>query len=172
MLYLCVYAVATIGTFAVFDVLGRPGIQLEEMMTCVSAAGDPPYAAMRRGVSCWLHGHSRHGRFLGKFQIFGSASRWRSRALSNGLLRPIFVALAIVGVVERSGFRGILYGCVAVMYFHRHRWAAAVLKEAPGAAGHGDLLFLTVALGLYPRTLAPRSEPHPAASRSISPAET
>jgi NADH-quinone oxidoreductase subunit N len=152
MFYLCVYAAATIGTFAVFQYLGRQEYPLEGIDELAGLGRERPAPAAMLAVFMFsLTGIPIVAGFWGKFQIFGSALFVDSN--SAGGLRPWFIALAIVGVLNAAVSAGYYLRIVAVMYFR------SPLGKLRAEGGSGALLaaalccLLVIGFGLYPRPL-------------------
>jgi NADH-quinone oxidoreductase subunit N len=153
MFYLAVYAAATIGTFAVFEHLGGSARRVEGIEELAGLGRDKPaLAAMLAAFMFSLTGIPILAGFWGKFQIFGSLLRVASTP-ETAVLRPWFIALAIVGVLNAAVSAAYYLRIVAAMYFR------APLGKARAQGGTGALLaasvccLLVLALGLYPRPL-------------------
>ena len=151
--YLCVYAAATIGTFALFEYLGRRGGRLEGIDELAGLGREKPAAAAMLAVFMFsLTGIPILAGFWGKFQIFGSAL-----FVDSGGLRPWFIALAVLGVLNAAVSAAYYLRIVAVMYFR------SPLGKPRAEGGAGALLaaalccMLTLGLGLYPRPLIDES---------------
>jgi NADH-quinone oxidoreductase subunit N len=151
LFYLCVYAVATLGTFAALAYLGRSDRQLDTVDELAGLGRSRPIAAAAVAVFMFsLAGIPPLVGFWGKLVVFGSAL---STGLGNGAAaqRQVwFVTLAVVGILNAAVAAAYYLRIVGVMYFRtplatpkaqggRGPWAAAAL----GA-------LLAVALGLYP----------------------
>jgi len=154
MFYLCVYAAATIGTFAVFEHLGRHGGRLEGIDELAGLGREKPADAAMLAVFMFsLTGIPIMAGFWGKFQIFGSALSVDATPPFSGLLRLVFLVLAVIGVLNAAVSAAYYLRIVAVMYFR------APLGKPRADGGPGALLaaaiccILTLALGLYPRPL-------------------
>jgi NADH-quinone oxidoreductase subunit N len=91
--------------------------------------------------------------FWGKFQIFGSALFIDSDPASTGLSRPLFIGLAILGVINAAISAGYYLRIVGVMYFR------SPLGTPRAEGGRGSWLaaaiccILTLGLGLAPGLL-------------------
>ena len=129
--YLCVYAAATLGTFAVLAYLGR------------AAAAD----RNRRGTGRLGPHPPRHGRRVGRLHVqpcrpaarrgtVGQADALRQRLerrrRRRRSLRPWFIALAIIGVLNAAVAAYYYLRIVSLMYF-REPLATPRAEGGPGA---------------------------------------
>ncbi|MCC6123735.1 MAG: NADH-quinone oxidoreductase subunit N [Pirellulales bacterium] len=158
MFYLCVYAAATIGTFAVFEHLGGSTRRVEGIDELAGLGREKPtVAAMLAAFMFSLTGIPILAGFWGKFQIFGSALSVASDA-ETAFLRPLFIALAVVGVLNAAVSAAYYLRIVGAMYFR------APLGKFRAEGGTGALLaaalccLLVLGLGLYPRPLLRASD--------------
>jgi NADH-quinone oxidoreductase subunit N len=155
MFYLCLYAVATIGVFAAIEYLGRRDRRLDTVDDLAGLGREKPaVAAMIAMFMFSLAGVPVLAGFWGKFQIFGSALSIDPAVDANGLIRPLFIGLAIVGVLNAAISAGYYLRIVSAMYFR------PPLGKFHAEGGRNTLLtaalccLLVVALGLYPRALS------------------
>jgi len=150
--YLCVYAAATLGTFAVLAYLGRQRQQIE---TVEELAGlgrtHPAMAAALAGCMFSLAGLPPAAGLWGKLMLFGSALN--VEAASGGPLRPWFIALAIIGALNAAVAAYYYLRIVSLMYF---REPLATLRAEGGPGPYLAALLCSLAvltLGLYPGPL-------------------
>jgi NADH-quinone oxidoreductase subunit N len=116
MFYLCVYAVATIGTFAMLEYMGQPGRRLEGIDELAGLGRTRPVSAAIMALFMFsLTGIPPLAGFWGKLQIFGSALNMNSQA--GGDARIWFVILAILSVLNAAISAGYYLRIVGVMYF-------------------------------------------------------
>ena len=144
--YLCVYAAATLGVFAVLVYLGRDQRQVEAVDDLAGLARTRPLAAAGLAVFLFsLTGLPPLAGLWGKFYLFASALAVPSEAGPG--LRPWFVGLAIVGVLNAAVAAYYYLRIVAVMYF---RDPLAAPKPQGGAApAAAAWLCAAVVLGLF-----------------------
>jgi NADH-quinone oxidoreductase subunit N len=154
MFYLCVYAAATLGAFAVFEHLGRHDRRLEGIDELAGLGRMKPAAAAMLAVFLFsLTGIPPLAGFWGKFQIFGSALSVDAGANSTGQLHGWFIALAIIGVLNAAVSAAYYLRIVAVMYFR------SPLGTPRAEGGLGSWLaavlccLLTLGLSFYPAPL-------------------
>jgi NADH-quinone oxidoreductase subunit N len=99
--YLCVYAAATLGAFAVFAYLGRERQQVESVDELAGLGRTHPMMAAALAVCMFsLAGLPPAAGIWGKLMLFGSALNVQSA--EGGPLRPWFIALAVVGVLNAA----------------------------------------------------------------------
>ncbi len=116
MFYLCVYSVATIGTFAMLEYLGQPARRVEGIDELAGLGRTRPVSAAMMAVFMFsLTGIPPLAGFWGKLLIFGSALS--VDAGSGGNARIWFVVLAILGVLNAAISAGYYLRIVGVMYF-------------------------------------------------------
>jgi NADH-quinone oxidoreductase subunit N len=154
LFYLCVYAAATIGTFAVFEYLGRNDRRMEGIDELAGLGRvKPAVAAMLAVFMFSLTGIPVLAGFWGKFQIFGAALSVDAGLDPTGHLRTLFLALAIVGVLNAAVSAAYYLRIVAVMYFR------SPLGTPPAEGGRGTWLaafvccLLVLGMGLFPGLL-------------------
>ncbi len=171
LFYLCVYAVATIGTFAALEFLGRRpvggtssrphpmGGQIEAVEELAGLGRTRPFLALAIAVFMFsLAGIPPLAGFWGKLVVFGSALSVDAGNLLKGTLWPWFVALAVVGVLNAAVAAAYYLRIVAVMYFRtplgvpRPRGGTGVWLAVTASA----LLILLV--GVYPGPLLRQSD--------------
>jgi NADH-quinone oxidoreductase subunit N len=116
LFYLCVYTVATIGTFAILEYLGQQGRRVEGIDELAGLGRTRPVSAAMMAVFMFsLTGIPPLAGFWGKLLIFGSALSMDAGA--GGNMRIWFVVLAILGVLNAAISAGYYLRIVGVMYF-------------------------------------------------------
>ena len=149
--YLCVYAAATLGTFAVLAYLGRQRQQIETVEELAGLGRTHPAMAAALAVCMFsLAGLPPAAGLWGKLMLFGSALNVQE---ASGALRPWFIALAIIGVLNAAVAAYYYLRIVSLMYF-REPLAAPRAEGGPGACLAALLCSLAVlVLGFYPGPL-------------------
>jgi len=159
LFYLCVYAVATIGTFAALEFLGHRDRQIEAVEELAGLGRTRPLLALAIAVFMFsLAGIPPLAGFWGKLFVFGSALSVDAGNLAAGSLWPWFVALAVVGVLNAAVAAAYYLRIVAVMYF---RTPLAVLRPRGGTGAWLALTacaVLTLLLGILPGPLYRQSD--------------
>jgi NADH-quinone oxidoreductase subunit N len=152
--YLCVYAAATVGTFAVFEYLGRRDRRLEGIDELAGLGRIRPSAAAMLAVFMFsLTGIPILAGFWGKFQVLGAAMFVDPSLDPAGHFRTLFLVLAVVGVLNAAVSAAYYLRIVAVMYFR------SPLGTPPAEGGRGPWLaafvccLLTLGIGLFPGPL-------------------
>ncbi len=155
--YLCVYAAATIGTFALLEYLGEPGKRVENIDELAGMSRTRPILAAMMSIFMFsLTGIPPLAGFWGKLQIFGSALN--VDAQPGGNVRIWFVILAVLGVLNAAISAGYYLRIVGVIYFRppssEHRtgggWGALTAAMICALA--------TLIIGLWPGPLAKISD--------------
>jgi NADH-quinone oxidoreductase subunit N len=144
LLYLLVYALATIGAFAVLACLGRgekPIEAVEELAGLGWTGGwlRPSLAVLLALFMFSLTGIPPLAGFWGKLSVFASAL---SVGGSEQAVRNWFIALAVIGVLNAAVSAGYYLRIVGVMFF---RLPLATPRIQPNSAGP---LFAAVLCGL------------------------
>ena len=140
--YVAVYALATIGAFAMLEHLGRTDRSLDGVDELAGLGVTRPLAAAVLAVCMFsLAGVPPLAGFWGKLMIFGSAL-----SIDAPDARWWFVGAAVLGVLNAAAAAAYYLRVVAVMYFRtplatpraeggRGAWAAALLCAALVVAG-------------------------------------
>lgn len=152
--YLCVYSAATIGTFAIFEYLGRPDRRLEGIDDLAGIARIRPAAAGMLAVFMFsLTGIPPFAGFYGKLLIFGSALFVDSGTGAAGNLHAWFIVLTVIAVLNSAISAAYYLRIVAAMYFR------SPLGVPRAEGGRGSLIAATICclsilgLGIYPGPL-------------------
>lgn len=153
LFYLCVYTVATIGTFAVLDYLGDRDKQVESIDELAGLGRTRPVAAAMTAVFMFsLAGIPPLAGFQGKLSIFLSALRVNGQSAGDNL-EPWFIGLAIIGVINAAIAAAYYLRIIGTIYFRTPlgtpraegglgSWCAAVACAV-----------LALVIGIYPRPL-------------------
>ncbi len=193
LFYLAVYAVAVVGVFASLSAVERGG-RIDRIDQLAGLAYSRPWMAAALAVSLFsLTGLPPLAGFWGKLFLFGSALAVAVDPAASPGAAKLFVALAIIGVLNAAVAAAYYLRIAAVMYFRRpsatdsHAKAAetgssahtaATVKPRPGDHVSGPALaalcaaVLAVVLGLLAGPLheaarrATPSDPLPPAARA------
>ncbi|MGO9115140.1 MAG: NADH-quinone oxidoreductase subunit N [Thermoguttaceae bacterium] len=151
--YLCVYAAATLGAFAVFAFLGRQRQQIETVEELAGLGRTRPSLAAALAICMFsLAGLPPAAGIFGKLMLFGSALKVQD---VSGIppLRPWFIGLAIIGVLNAAVAAYYYLRIISLMYF-REPLATPRAEGGPGAYVAAVLCSLAVlVLGFYPGPL-------------------
>ena len=158
LLYVVVYAVATLGIFAAASYLGRRKHEVERVDELAGLSKAHPGMAAALAVCLFsLTGIPPLAGFWGKFALFGSALGVEFPATlspdSAANIRMWFVILAVVGVLNAAISAGYYLRIIGVMYFR------TPLKKLPGQGSIGAYTCtafcaaLVVGIGLLPGRL-------------------
>jgi NADH-quinone oxidoreductase subunit N len=130
--YLAVYALATLGTFAVLTYLGSRRKPVDDVDALAGLSQTHPLAAAAIAVFMFsLAGVPPLAGFWGKFALFtGAIDLGAPVADEQSEIQPWFLALAIIGVANAAVAAAYYLRVVATMYFRSPDSAAA-----PVAAG-------------------------------------
>jgi NADH-quinone oxidoreductase subunit N len=153
--YLSVYALATLGVFAVLQYLGSQQRDVCHVDELAGLGRTQPLAALvlslllftLAGVPPALAG------FWGKFALLLGAVNTTGIDVAVGSVRPWFVVLAVLGVVNAAIAAAYYLRIVATMYFR------APLSPAPAEGGTGSwtamwtATALLLAIGFFPSGL-------------------
>ncbi len=179
LLYLAVYALATLGTFAALTYLGGAtadddaGLPIDNVEQLAGLARRRPLAASAIAVFMFsLAGIPPLAGFWGKFSLFTSALAVDGGAELPGLGRW-FVALAVIGMLNAAIAAAYYLRVIAVMYFKPLEREPAA-QGGPGASLAMTLCAMAVlVIGIMPGQLITRSRAASAALQSLpSPADT
>jgi NADH-quinone oxidoreductase subunit N len=151
LVYLTVYALAALGTFAALAVLSDEERELNLVEGLSGLSRARPVVAGALAVCMFsLAGIPPLAGFWGKLSLLGSALRAASAA-ANGSEAVWFTALAVVGALNAAVAAAYYLRVIAVMYFR------APQQSWPQAAGIGPVAAmlicaaLVLAIGLAPR---------------------
>ncbi len=151
--YLCVYAAATLGAFAVFAYLGRNRQQVETVEELAGLGRTQPAMAAALAVCLFsLAGVPPVAGLWGKLWLFGSALNVRSSSDSPSL-RTWFTVLAVIGVLNAAVAAYYYLRIVSLMYFR------APLSTHRAEGGRGAYLaallcgLAVLVVGFYPPPL-------------------
>jgi len=167
LLYLCVYVLATTGTFAALVFLGGRGRQIDGVDQLAGLARSHPLSAAAVAIFMFsLAGIPPLAGFWGKFTLFAGALGVEGAAGEMTLTAKWFIALAVIGVLNAAIAAAYYLRIIAVMYFR------APLKPPAGEGGLGAGLatlacaVLVLALGIYPGPLVSQSNTAGRAARA------
>ena len=149
--YLCVYALATLGAFAVLAYLGRDRQQVESVDELAGLGRTRPVMAAAMAISMFsLAGVPPAAGLWGKLLVFGSALNVDP---DGGSSRPWFIALAVIGVLNAAVAAYYYLRIVGIMYF---REPLVVPRSEGGAGPYLAALVCSLAVlvaGIYPAPL-------------------
>ncbi len=147
--YLASYAAATLGTFAALESLGRDDHRIDAVDEVAGLAHTRPATAALVAVFMFsLAGIPLLAGFWGKFLVFGSAL-----SIGNPAMRPWFLTLAVIGVLNAAVGAAYYLRIVAVMYF---RSPPATLRPSGGRGAWWTAVacaILVIGIGVYSRPL-------------------
>jgi NADH-quinone oxidoreductase subunit N len=127
--FLCVYAAATLGAFAVMAYLGRDRQQVESIDELAGLGRTRPVMAAAMAISMFsLAGVPPAAGLWGKLWVFASALNVDSDGWNY---RPWFLALAVIGVLNAAVAAYYYLKIVGVMYFRE----PLVVPRSEGGAG-------------------------------------
>jgi len=174
LLYLAVYALATLGTFAALTYLGGPSADdadgtIDHVEQLAGLARRRPLTASAIAVFMFsLAGIPPLAGFWGKFALFTSALSIDGGEAYPGL-GNWFIALAVIGVLNAAVAAAYYLRIIAVMYFK------PLEKEPSAEGGPGASLAMTLCamavlvIGIMPGQLITRSRAASASLESESP---
>lgn len=171
LLYVLVYALATMGTFAALAYLGSPRRDVDGVEELAGLAKSQPAIAGAIAVCMFsLAGIPPLAGFWGKLTLFGSAVQLATSG-SGGM--PLwFTALAIIGALNAAIAAAYYLRIVAVMYFQS---AAQPVPAAGGQTAHFAAVLcaaLVIVCGILPSRLldaASRAESTQRQEQNIAP---
>ena len=132
LFYLGVYVLATVGTFAVLDYLGSDTQSLEGVDELAGLGRTRHFAAGLIAIFMFsLAGIPPLAGFWGKLGVFASALSVDTTVDLPGSLRPWFITLAVIGVLNAAIAAAYYLRIVAVMYFR----TPLATPRAEGGAG-------------------------------------
>lgn len=138
LFYLAIYCLATIGAFAALKYLSGRDTQVNSLDDLTGLGRSRPLAAIALAVSMFsLAGVPPLAGFWGKLTLFMSALEVDSAPAGGGPtpLRPWFLGLAIVGVVNAAIAMAYYLRVVGVMYFRAAQPGRASPVKAEGGIG-------------------------------------
>jgi NADH-quinone oxidoreductase subunit N len=152
LFYLCVYTLATIGTFAMLEHLGQPGRRVEGIDELAGLGRTRPISAAMMAIFMFsLTGIPPLAGFWGKLQIFGSALS--VDAGSGGNARIWFVVLAILGVLNAAISAGYYLRIVGIMYFRSPSAEKRDLEAWGAFTAAVACAIVTIVISFYPGPL-------------------
>jgi NADH-quinone oxidoreductase subunit N len=153
LLYLAVYALATIGAFAVLAYLGTRERPINGVDELAGLGRSQPLAAVAMSVFMFsLAGVPPLAGFWGKLALFRSAIGVALEPSGAGGLEYWFIGLAVIGGLNAAVAATYYLRVVGTMYFRAPLGAVAVEGRGAWAAMFASAL-LVLAVGLSPRLL-------------------
>lgn len=120
LLYMSVYAVATLGTFAALTYLGDDRHEVDGIDELAGLGHSQPFVAIAIAVFMFsLAGIPPLAGFWGKLALFGSALSVDAGIDGTSELRVWFIRLAIVGVINAAIAAVYYLRIIGVMYFRK-----------------------------------------------------
>ncbi len=149
LLYMAVYAVATVGTFAALTYLGDDSREINTVEELAGLARSHPVVSTMMAVFMFsLAGIPPLAGFWGKLALFGSALSVDAGA-GGSELRWWFVLLAIVGVLNAAIAAAYYLRIIGVMYF-RQAVSAPTAEGGQGAwLAMAASALLVVGIGVF-----------------------
>jgi NADH-quinone oxidoreductase subunit N len=168
ILYLFVYAFATLGTFAVLTHLGGKAKELNHVDELAGLGRSRPVTAAILAICLFsLSGIPPMAGFWGKLVLFGSAVRLASSA-TDPSVQGWFIVLAVVGVLNAAVAAAYYLRIVAVMYFRPQETAPAA-QGGLGAWGAAAVAAaITITVGLLPGVLIENARRAEYAARGVA----
>jgi NADH-quinone oxidoreductase subunit N len=157
MLYLSVYALATIGAFSALSCLGKYGPADGRLDALAGLTRSQPIIALAMAVFMFsLAGIPPLAGFWGKLTLLGGALDVHL-APGDADLRGWFLALAIVGAINAAIAAAYYLRVISVMYFRPAKSAAPLLSSYGAFASMLVCALAVVAIGVYPGPLVGQS---------------
>jgi NADH-quinone oxidoreductase subunit N len=166
LFYLCVYVLATTGTFAALAYLGQPGKQIDGVEELAGLGRTHPWTGAAVAIFMFsLAGIPPLAGFWGKLSLFGSALGVDASIPGGSSLRNWFIGLAVAGALNAAVAAAYYLRIVAVMYFQP---SVSTLKGQGGRGAAAAVLLsalLVLSIGFYPVPLVRGSHAASLASR-------
>jgi NADH-quinone oxidoreductase subunit N len=149
VLYLTVYAVATLGTFAALACLGDEDTQVDDIgelagLAWTNGAARKTLALAMAAFMFSLAGIPPLAGFWGKLMVFGSALDVGG---ANAAMGRWFLVLAVIGVVNAAISAGYYLRVVGSLFF-RQALAAPTVRTSSGLTLAAAVICLALALGI------------------------
>ena len=157
MLYLSVYALATIGAFSALSCLGKYGPADGQLDALSGLTRSQPIIALAMAVFMFsLAGLPPLAGFWGKLTLLGGALDVYLTP-GDADLRRWFLALAIVGAINAAIAAGYYLRVIAVMYFRPAKSEPPLLSSYGAYAAMLVCALGVIAIGVYPGPLVGHS---------------
>jgi NADH-quinone oxidoreductase subunit N len=157
LLYVVVYAAASLGTFAALVYLGRSDRQIDTVDELGGLSRTYRGAALMIAIFMFsLAGLPPLAGFWGKLGLFASALNVRSAEpglLGTASLQTWFLILAVVGVLNAAVSAAYYLRIVAAMYFGSSTRAPSAKGGLGAALATGFCTAIVLGVGLYPGPL-------------------
>lgn len=153
LVYLCVYALATTGTFAALAYLSSEGRQVDGVEELAGVGRTHPVIGAALAVFMLsLAGIPPLAGFWGKLSLFFGASAVDATR-PESVLRTWFLALVVVGVINAAIAAAYYLRIIVVAYFRAPR--AALRAEGGAGAWTATVvaMALVLAIGVFPKSL-------------------
>lgn len=176
--YMGVYCLATIGAFAALKYLGGREGQVDGLDELAGLGRSRPLPALALAVSMFsLAGVPPLAGFWGKLTLFTSALGVDASPAAGDAtrLRPWFVGLAIIGVINAAIAMAYYLRVVGVMYFRTSAANGPSTVKAEGGAGAWWAMvactLMVLGVGVYPGPIIRVTDRAAAAIREAQPVE-